>query len=311
VNVSAPSLTDKDILDAQFALELGADFLALSFVRKAADVQQLRALIRNKGGSADIIAKIEKPEALENINEILDVSDAIMIARGDLGVELPPEEVPAAQDQLIALAKAKGKPVIVATQMLESMILAPTPTRAEVTDVSHAVNCGADAIMLSAESASGNFPIQSVEMMDRIARRAEASQWKEGKWGADRTASQETQSFSSSIANATARISKDLMARGVFVIAPDRKSSIMVSSARPAAPIFAITASDCDYRRLALLWGVIPVLMTDVEYLNANGLARTIAGRLQLASPGDCILLVSGFNDEPALNAPSITAITV
>jgi pyruvate kinase len=311
VNVSAPSLTEKDIMDANFALDLGADFLALSFVRRAEDVRALRSLIHARGGTADIIAKIEKPEALENFNEILDASDGIMIARGDLGVELPPEEVPAAQDQLIKLARAKGKPVIVATQMLESMILNSTPTRAEVTDVSHAVNSGADAVMLSAESASGEYPVKSVQMMDRIARRAEAFLWKEGKWGVHSFNANSFENFSAAIASATARISKDLMAHAVFVVSRNRKSSIMMSSARPAAPIIAITANERDYHLLSILWGVIAFFEKDLDAIDTKELVRKIASDLGLASAGHCILLVSGFNDDPLLNAPSVTAITV
>ena len=177
VNVSVPSLTKKDITDAKFALELGVDFLALSFVRCAADIQELRKIIKKSDRKTSIIAKIEKPEALDNFDAILDSTDAIMVARGDLGVELNPEQVPVAQNQLIERARNKFKPVIVATQMLESMIENARPTRAEVTDISHAVSHATDAVMLSAESAAGAFPVESVEMMDRIIRQTEAYLW--------------------------------------------------------------------------------------------------------------------------------------
>ena len=173
VDVSAPCLTDKDKDDARFALALGVDFLGLSFVRRHSDVEALRALIRASDCDCAIIAKIERPEALRDIAAIIESSDGIMVARGDLGVELPPEQVPIAQRQLVDHARTANRPVIVATQMLESMIDLPRPTRAEVSDVSHAVISGADAIMLSAETASGEHPILAVEMMNRIARQSE------------------------------------------------------------------------------------------------------------------------------------------
>ncbi|MSR36580.1 MAG: pyruvate kinase [Gemmatimonadetes bacterium] len=174
VAVSAPSLTEQDRADARLALELGVDFIALSFVRRASDVLDLRALVEDNGrGTPGIIAKIEKPEALDDIEAILRVSDGIMVARGDLGVELPLEQVPIAQSQLVDVARRAGRPVIVATQMLESMVKNARPTRAEVSDVSTAVLSGADAVMLSAETASGDHPVRAVEMMDRVARQAE------------------------------------------------------------------------------------------------------------------------------------------
>ena len=186
VSISAPSLTPKDREDALFALELGVDLLALSFVRRPDDVDALRDLVASSSPTPWLVSKIEKPEALERIDGILDRSDAIMVARGDLGVELPPEFVPIAQGQLVDLARARGKPVIVATQMLESTVERTRPTRAEVTDVSSAVSSGADAVMLSAETAIGKHPIGSVEMMDRIARTTEGYLWSRGGFGAGR-----------------------------------------------------------------------------------------------------------------------------
>src|SRR5207302_3076364 len=183
VRVSAPAFTEKDRADAVFALGLGADFIALSFVRRASDFDELKRLIDQGDYTPHIIAKIEKPEALEAIDEILEACDGIMVARGDLGVELPQEIVPIAQRQLVAKARALGKPSIVATQMLESMVYNPRPTRAEVSDISTAVFDGADAIMLSAESASGAHPIGAVEMMDRIARQVEGCMWTEQAFG--------------------------------------------------------------------------------------------------------------------------------
>jgi len=311
IAVSAPSMTGKDIDDARFALGLGVDFIALSFVRTAEDVEQLRSLIRRERGQAHIVAKIEKPEALENAEAILDVTDAVMVARGDLGVELPPEEVPVAQNQLIEMARSKGKPVIVATQMLESMITSSRPTRAEVTDVSHAVDSGADALMLSAETASGKHPVEAVNIMDRVARQTEAHLWRRGIYGHIGGDLERPLPVWHVVANATSEMSRDLMARGVLVISRSGTSASTVSAARPAAPVVAITGNLEVYRRMALLWGVIPLLEDEAGRAKPNEVARRVAHELDLAGSGDYVLLVRGFHDDPQLNSPSITVITV
>ena len=171
VLVPIPALTDKDRSDLEFALEQGADYIALSFVQRPEDVAEARELV---GDKAALLAKIEKPQAIERLDEILELADAVMVARGDLGVELPPEGVPPLQNRIVAAARQAGKPVVVATQMLESMIVSPTPTRAEVSDVANAIYEGADAVMLSAESAAGAFPVEAVAMMDKIGRSVEA-----------------------------------------------------------------------------------------------------------------------------------------
>lgn len=310
VNVSVSALTEKDKLDAILACHLGADYLALSFVQRASDIEELRTLIKANNGKAEIIAKIEKPEALENIDQILDTCDGVMIARGDLGVEMPPEDVPNVQDQLIVLARLKMKPVIVATQMLESMISNPKPTRAEVTDVSNAVNCGSDAVMLSAETASGQYPVQSVQMMDRIIRRAEARLWKKGVWGSSLNL-EEKKEFENVISSATAKMSRDLMSHAVMVTSTFKKSALIIGSARPASPVVAIVDNDSDFQRMALLWGIIPILHTEKKSNDLVQFAREISKKLGLAAPGDCILLVDGFNSDPNLNTPSITIITI
>jgi pyruvate kinase len=258
-----------------------------------------------------IVAKIEKPEALENAEAILDVSDAVMVARGDLGVELPPEEVPVAQNQLIEMARARGKAVIVATQMLESMITSSRPTRAEVTDVSHAVNSGADALMLSAETASGAHPVAAVEIMDRVARQTEAHLWQRGIYGHIGADMERPLPVWHVIANATSEMSRDLMANGVLVISRSGTSASTVSAARPAAPVVAITRDLAVYRRMAMLWGVIPVLEDEAGRTKPNELARRVASELDLAEPGGYVLLVRGFHENPQLNSPSITVITV
>ena len=318
VRVSAPSLTDKDREDARFALEMGVDLLALSFVRRAADIQELRDLTKELNLPTGIIAKIEKPEALGEIDDILAAADGVMVARGDLGVELPPEEVPAAQDSLVNRARAADKPVIVATQMLESMVTNSRPTRAEVSDVSHAVHSGADAVMLSAETASGAHPEGCVRMMDRIARQAESFLWKQGAFGTvtrgqpdegpETTEHSKELQFSvgDAVARATALISRDLLIRAIFAFTRGGTTARVMSAARPAAPLVALTGDAANCRRMNLLWGVIPVLC-EPETSDPLRLSRELALKLGLATPGQPILLVSGFNPDPRKELPSIT----
>lgn len=311
VNVSAPSLTPKDIEDARFAIGAGVDYIALSFVRRAADIESLKALLNEYDCRAQIIAKIEKPEALENADSILEITDGIMVARGDLGVELPPEEVPVAQDELIALARERGKPVIVATQMLESMITNSRPTRAEVTDVSNAVVSGADAVMLSGETAVGQHPIGAVEIMDRVCKQTEAHLWSSGRYGSPRADVTPPLPVWTVVANATAHMSKDLMARGIMVISMTGTSAATVSAARPAAPVIGITSDPQIYRRMALLWGLVPLLVDEAGSANPNELTRQVANELGIADQGEYVLLVRGFHENPVLNSPSVTVITV
>ena len=312
VNVSAPSLTEKDKIDAEFALGLGVDFLALSFVRRAADIQELRQLIAAHHGKAAIVAKIEKPEALEEASGIMECTDAIMVARGDLGVELNPEEVPVAQSQLIELARRHFKPVIVATQMLESMIDHARPTRAEVTDIAHAVTQGTDAVMLSAETASGAYPIEAVKIMDRIARQTEAILWKSGAYATGLAVlAQPPIPIWEAVGHAVNDMAHHLGARAVMVMSNSGTSATTVASARPAAPVIAMTNDPAVYRRIALLWGVIPILSEKVGTLNPNQLAKDVAKQLGLASTGQYVLLVRGFHSESELNTPTITALLV
>jgi len=314
VAVSAPSLTAKDRVDAEFALGLGVDMLALSFVRRAADVLELRALIDSSGKRCGIVAKIEKPEALTDFDAILEVTDAVMVARGDLGVELRPEQVPVAQDQLVHRARARHRPVIVATQMLESMIDHARPTRAEVSDVAHAVTSGADAVMLSAESASGKHPVLAVQMMDRIAREAEAYLWQQGAFGSiadHRIATDAAMPVVDAVARSTAHLSRDLRVRGIVVISRYGTSAAVVSSARPAAPVISVSAIEATCRRMNLLWGVVPVKCAEASLADHDRLARDTVRELALAAKGEHVLLVQGFNDDPARSAPSVTVLTV
>lgn len=311
--VSAPSLTQKDRADAAFALEAGVDFLALSFVRRGEDVADLRALVDEAASNAYVIAKIEKPEALTNSQDIIARADGIMVARGDLGVELNPEQVPLAQTQLIARARAANKPVIVATQMLESMIDSARPTRAEVSDVSHAVASGADAVMLSGESAVGRFPIEAVRMMDRVARQTESYHWHHGiAFGAaEQHPVGERVPFGDAVADACAKLVEDVGARAVLVISTQGTTAATISAARPAAPVVAISRDRSTCRRMNLMWGLIPHWVEAVGEENPNEVARRVAGRLGLASDGEFVVLVRGFHAERRWNTPSITLLQV
>jgi pyruvate kinase len=314
VAVSAPCLTEKDKDDARFALGLGVDYLALSFVRRAADVEQLRELVRARGGEAGIIAKIERPEGLDNAESILEAADGVMVARGDLGVELPPERVPVAQRYLVDLARRKSKAVIVATQMLESMVENARPTRAEVTDVSAAVSSGADAVMLSAESASGAHPVAAVAMMDRIARQTEGYQWGHGHFGSIATGDPcdgRAVSLADAVARATAQLSRDLAVRAIFVASRSGRSAAEVAAARPAAPIVALAAGERACRRFNLLWGVLPVVVTEEDARDLPRTARRLALEMGLAQPGQNVLVVRGFAPDPEHSAPTITVLEV
>jgi len=310
--VSAPALTAKDRADARFALGLGVDFLALSFVSHAGDVHALRRLAARAGARTAIIAKIERPEALADIEAIVAAADGLMVARGDLGVELPPEEVPVVQSRLIDLARAAQKPVIVATQMLESMITHNRPTRAEVTDIAHSVSAGADAVMLSAETASGQHPVAAVTMMDRIARQTEGYLWQQGAFDtmtAKPVAGARSDRFGTALARATAQLSRDLRLRAIVVISRSGMTTAEVCSARPAAPVLAVSPDAAVCRRVGLLWGAIPVAVDAARLADPVALARELARQQRLARRGEALLLVRGFHADPARNTPSVTLI--
>jgi pyruvate kinase len=310
--VSAPSLTDKDRKDAVFALAAGVDFIALSFVRNGDDITALRTIVDAAGSKAGIIAKIEKPEALANSEDIITRADGIMVARGDLGVELNPEQVPLAQTQLITRARQLNKPVIVATQMLESMITNARPTRAEVSDVSFAVASGADAVMLSGESAVGRFPVAAVQMMDRVARQTEAYYWHAGlAFPGSHVPTTVPMLFGDAIADASARLVADLRARAVLVISVHGMTAATISAARPAAPVVAISCDLQTCRRTSLMWGMIPHYVASVGAENPNQIARRVARDLGLAKDGGYVVLVRGFHADPAINSPSITVLQV
>jgi pyruvate kinase len=308
VALSVPSLTEKDRDDARFALGLGVDLLALSFVRRAADVEELKKVIAENEGRASVIAKIERPEALEDIDAILTASDGIMVARGDLGVELPPQKVPLVQIQLTDRARAKAKAVIVATQMLESMVEKPRPTRAEVSDVALAVRSGADALMLSAESAVGKYPVQAVEMMDTIARETENYLWEVGAFR-DLTKPAATTPplpAEDALARAMAQLSRDILARAIVVISKSGRTAQVMSASRPAAPIVATSPDPSTCRKAGLLWGIIPRLVEEKDFDRPEELARRLSQDLNLGAKGECVILVRGFAEDP-----SITVVTI
>jgi pyruvate kinase len=311
-HLSTPALTDKDKEDARFAIELGVDYLALSFVRHPKDIEDLRALLP-EDEPPRIIAKIEHPEALANIEAIVDAADGIMVARGDLGVELAPEEVPVIQRQLIALARAHSKPCIVATQMLESMIEHPQPTRAEVSDVAIAVFSGTDAVMLSAETASGKYPVEAVAMMDRIARKVEAHVFAESRFKAEGTPDTvgppaAASPMNEAIAVATAQLSRDLRCRAIVVVSVGGTGATarVMSAARPGAPVVGAAATLRGMLQQSLLWGVVPRLVQRDELDAPEELACRLAVQLDLAAAGERVLLVQGFEA-----SPSITVLTV
>lgn len=291
VNVSAPSITEKDILDIQFAIEHEIDYLALSFVRTARDIEMLRSMLPN---DLQIVAKIEKDAAMVEIEAIIEASDGVMVARGDLGVELPFEEVPVAQKTIIAVANRMGRPVITATQMLESMITNPRPTRAEVSDVANAILDGTDAIMLSAETAAGAYPRLAVEAMSRIIREVEQHP-PQRDFRDRRKAPQGIVNTEVAIAAATVAAVRMLDAPLVVVITQSGFSARIVSSHRPPVPILVLTDNQRTFQRLQLLWGVIPHLVESrPSYTEMAQLGKPLTVELGLAKPGDRVIFTAG-----------------
>jgi pyruvate kinase len=290
VAVSAPSITEKDWADVAFAVEHRLDYLALSFVRRAADIAELRERIPKE---MLVVAKIEKDSALENIESIVRASDAVMVARGDLGVELPFEEVPIAQKRIIALCNSLGRPVITATQMLESMITHPRPTRAEASDVANAIFDGTDAVMLSAETAAGQYPRLAVEAMSRIIVEIEKHPRMVG--ADDRESRQTALSTEHAIAAAATSAVRSLAAPAMVVFTKSGFSARVVASHRPGVPILVLTDQERTYRQLALVWGVIPCLVPHCEsYWDMVKLALAAIRSRGLAREGDRVVVTAG-----------------
>jgi pyruvate kinase len=269
VAVSAPAVTDKDRSDMEFGLrELGVDFVALSFVRSADEVRAAHELMRGFGRTVPLVIKLEKGEAIDNLEEILMVSDAVMVARGDLGVELAPEQVPMLQKRIIQHANRRGIPVITATQMLESMINDETPTRAEATDVANAVWDGSDAVMLSGETAAGHHPVLAVKMMDRIVRAAESSDVMPTHIGRNRD--DRPRGYAAAVTHAARVLGEDLAASAIVGITRSGLTAELLSRGRGSVPIFAFSPDEDVTRRLALWWGVTPVHQPLADDLESN-----------------------------------------
>ncbi|NLY75342.1 MAG: pyruvate kinase [Firmicutes bacterium] len=305
VSVNLPALMEKDRSDLEFLIKEQVDFIAISFARKAEHILEIRELVESLGGDQILIAKIENEEGLNNSEAILEAADGIMVARGDLGVEVPPEEVPLIQKYLIELCNNAGKPVITATEMLESMVRNPRPTRAEITDVAHAIMDGADAIMLSAETAVGKFPVAAVQIMSRVAECTEAALNYEGILAKKRIGASPT--VADAISRATCQTAQDLKAAAIITSTQSGSTARMVSKYRPQATIVAVTPSPRVANQLTISWGVNPVLapaagnideMFDVSikgakeagYINANDLVVITAG-VRTGVPGSTNLL--------------------
>lgn len=284
-------LTTKDRADLEFGLRLGVDWVALSFVQKPSDVIEARGLV---AGRAGLMAKIEKPAALERIDDIISLSDAIMVARGDLGVEIPHEDVPGRQKELVRACRLAVKPVIVATQMLDSMIAAPTPTRAEASDVATAIYDGADAVMLSAESATGRYPREAVEMMDRIIKSTERHKMYRSIIEATQPGVEQTPPHA--VAAAAADLASAVHATAIVAYTSSGTTAARVARKRPSLPILAITPNPDTCRRLCLLWGAHSMLSNDVQsYEEMVAHATELAVEQGFAQARDLLVVVAGI----------------
>lgn len=297
VRISASSLTEKDREDLRFGLANDVDYVALSFVRTADDIRHLRELIireGKKGSRVPIVGKIEKPEAVGNIDAIIAECDVVMVARGDLGVELAAEEVPLVQKMIVRKSNEAGKPVIIATQMLESMVENPRPTRAEANDVANAVLDGADAVMLSAETSVGKYPVEAVHTMDRIIQKAETA-------GRDRLdqvlEGMQTDQVFDAVARAAAVLAKQLNARAIVPITHSGGTALRISKYRPAAPILAITGRDKVLRRLNLVWGVRGIIIPGLDVDSDTAFKRIRDELLKegYVEKGDYVVFTAGI----------------
>ncbi|WP_100405092.1 pyruvate kinase [Bacillus solitudinis] len=294
VSVNLPGITEKDTADIKFGIEQGVDFIAASFVRRASDVLEIRELLeRNNATNIDIIPKIENQEGVDNIDEILEVSDGLMVARGDLGVEIPAEEVPLVQKELIKKCNVVAKPVITATQMLDSMQRNPRPTRAEASDVANAIFDGTDAIMLSGETAAGDYPIEAVETMNNIATRTEEALNYEAILR--KMVKEANMSITSAIGQSVAYTASNLNAASILTATESGYTARIVSKYRPKSTIVAVTSSEHAFRKLNLVWGVVPVLgkrgNTTDEMLEATVDSAVKSGNIM---QGDLVVITAG-----------------
>ena len=308
VVVPIAALTEKDRSDLAFALEQGVDWIAMSFVQRPEDVAEGKKLIGNK---AALLAKIEKPAAIRRLEEILELADGVMVARGDLGVELPPEQVPPLQKKIVSTARRMGKPVVVATQMLESMIVSPSPTRAEVSDVATAIYDGADAVMLSAETAAGAWPIEAVSIMDRIAQQVEGDPDFFKRIHFTETPADGT--TADALAEASGRIVDTVETSAIVCFTSSGSTARRISRERPAVPLLVLTASQITARRLGLLWGAFAVRTKDIgsfEEMVAKG--KRMALRYHLGHAGGRIIIMAGvpFGTPGSTNVLHIVRLT-
>ena len=290
VLVAISALTEKDRRDLSFGLDQGVDFVGLSFVQRPDDIAEARKLI---AGRAAVLAKIEKPAAVERLDEIIELSDALMVARGDLGVEMPPEDVPAVQKRMLRACHAMGKPVIVATQMLESMISSPAPTRAEASDVATAVYDGADAVMLSAETAAGQYPLEAVSMMDRIIAKVEHDPLHRRLIEADHYEPEST--AADAITAAARQVAHTIHAAAVVTFTTTGSTTLRAARERPEVPILCLTPRIETARRMTLCWGVHPVVTPEVQSLaEIVEQAVAVAAREGIAKKGDRLVITAG-----------------
>ncbi len=305
VALPIPALTAKDRVDLDFALHHGVDYIGLSFVQRGEDVAEAKEIA---AGRAWIMTKMEKPQSLDNMDEILALSDAVMVARGDLGVELPPEEVPLAQKRIIRAARERGIPVVVATQMLESMISAPSPTRAEASDVATAVFDGADAVMLSAESAAGQYPYEAVNMMDRIVERVERDPGWRALMDSSRPVPEHT--AAAAIAAASRQVAQTVGAAAIAAFTLGGSTALRVARERPDCPVLGLTTSLQTARRLAVVSGVHAVVTGELHTMTETvARAARIARAEGFAQPGDEVVVTAGvpFNQPGTTNALRVT----
>ena len=285
------ALTEKDKRDLQFGLDLGADWVALSFVQRPEDVAEARRLI---AGRAAIMVKIEKPAAINHLDQIIEMADGVMVARGDLGVEMPPEDVPGLQKRMIRACRDAGKPVVVATQMLESMISAPAPTRAEASDVATAVYDGADAVMLSAETAAGAYPIEAVSMMSRIVNKVENGQLYRSYLDAYQAEAERT--TADAIMVAASGVATTMRAAAIVTYTTTGSTALRAARERPDRPILGLITRQATARRLALLWGLYPKLcgdITDIDDMVEQACQAVLD--IDLARPGSSLVITAGM----------------
>jgi len=285
------AMTEKDHHDLEVGLDMGVDWVALSFVQRPGDIEEVKAIVK---GRASVMAKLEKPSAIEYLHDIVEQADAIMVARGDLGVELPPEDVPVQQKRIINACRLAGKPVVVATQMLDSMVHSPTPTRAEASDVATAIYDGADAVMLSAETAVGDFPVESVAMMDRIIGRVERDRIYRKMVEASRSLPEATPA--DAISAAARQVADTITAQAIVSFSSTGSTTVRIARERPSVPILGLTPNLPVARQLALVWGVHSMRTRDVDsFGEMMGKSVRVSIREEFALKGDSIVIVAGI----------------